>query len=345
MACICGFGARTPVGRTAFASAAAVRAAISMFNDHPYMIDQAGEPMVVAMDAFLAEEPAGAGRFLELGLSAAEEALGTLRGEEGIAKQLQILIGLPGQRPGLPEDLEDEILGGFQGHFPGARVEVVQCDHGGGLMALEEGWRRVGSGAASFCLVGGIDSYLAPETLEWLDAEEQLHSAANSWGFIPGEGAGFCLLCSARTAHQFALPVRGEILAAATAREANLVKTDSVCLGEGLTEAVRQAAAVLPDGARIEQTICDLNGEPYRGNEWGYALVRVGEHFADPTDFMTPADCWGDLGAASGPLFVMLALVAGLKGYAGGPHTMIFTGAETGERTAMLVRGGNQGGG
>jgi len=53
---------------------------------------------------------------------------------------------------------------------------------------------------------------------------------------------------------------------------------------------------------------------------------------------MTPADCWGDVGAASGPLFVMLAVVAGLKGYANGPHMMIFTAAETGERTAALIR-------
>jgi 3-oxoacyl-[acyl-carrier-protein] synthase-1 len=316
-----------------------------MFNDHPYMIDKNGMPMVVAMDAFMAEELAGPGRFLELGLSAAREALGSISGEEGILKKLQIVIGLPEQRPGLPEDLAAEVVRGFQEHFPGAQVEVLRCDHGGGLMALEQGWQRIARGTASFCLVGGIDSYLEPETLEWLDAEEQLHSAVNSWGFTPGEGAGFCLLCSERTAQQFALTVRGEILAAATAREINLIKTESVCLGDGLTEAIRQSAIGLPSGARIDKTICDLNGEPYRGNEWGYALVRAGEHFVDPTDFMTPADCWGDLGAASGPLFVMLALVAGLKGYAGGPHTMIFTGAETGERTALLVRGGNQGGG
>jgi 3-oxoacyl-[acyl-carrier-protein] synthase-1 len=331
------------VGRTAFASAAAVRAAISIFNDHPYMIDKAGDPMVVAMDAFLSAELTGPRRFLELGLSAAEEALGTLRGKQRIAQQLEILIGLPRQRTGLPDDLVNEIVHGFQEHFAKPRVEMVRCDHCGGLMALEEGWRRIANGTVSFCLVGGIDSYLEPETLEWLDAEGQLHSEANSWGFIPGEGAGFCLLCSERTAQQFGLPVRGEILFAVTARETNLIKTESVCIGEGLTEAIRKAALGLPPKTRINKTICDLNGEPYRGNEWGYSLVRVAEHFVDPTDFMTPADCWGDVGAASGPLLVILAAVAGLKGYANGPHTMIFTSAETGERTAALVRCGRHG--
>lgn len=341
MACICGFGARTPVGKTAFASAAAVRAAISMFNDHPYMIDKAGDPMVVAMDAFLPADMGGPGRFLELGLSAAEEAFEVLSGKKG-RPQPVILIGLPRQRVGLPADLDLEIVRGFQERFPEACVEVVQCDHSGGMMAIEEGWRRIGNGAASLCLVGGVDSYLEPEALEWLDAEDQLHSQTNSWGFIPGEGAGFCLLCSERTAHQYSLPVLGEILAAATAKETNLIKTESVCLGEGLTDALRKAATGLPPGSRIDNTICDLNGEPYRGNEWGYTLVRVGEHFVDPTDFMTPADCWGDVGAASGPLFVVLAVVSGLKGYANGSHTLIFTSAETGERSAALIRCGNQ---
>ena len=41
-------GASTPVGRCAWSSAAAVRAGISGFGQHPYMIDTAGEPMRVA---------------------------------------------------------------------------------------------------------------------------------------------------------------------------------------------------------------------------------------------------------------------------------------------------------
>jgi len=337
MACICGFGARTPVGGTAFASAAAVRAAISMFNDHPYMIDKAGDPMVVAMDSFLLADIAGARRFLSLGLPAAEEAIAAFSGKEGMLRP-DILIGLPRNRAGLPEHLTDEVVNGFKERFPEAHIEVVLCDHSGGLMALEEGWRRIEKGVASFCLVGGVDSYLEPETLEWLDENDQLHSESNSWGGIPGEGAGFCLLCSKHLAKQYNLPVWGEVLTAATTQEANLIKTECVCLGKGLTDAVRKTVMSLPPGTRVDNTICDLNGEPYRGDEWGYTLVRLSEYFTDPTDFMTPADCWGDLGAASGPLFVILAVVSSFKGYSNGLHTMLFTSAETGERTAALIR-------
>ena len=46
---IVALGACTPVGRDAWSSAAAVRAGISGFVQHPYMIDTAGEPMRAAI--------------------------------------------------------------------------------------------------------------------------------------------------------------------------------------------------------------------------------------------------------------------------------------------------------
>ena len=47
-ACIIGFGARTPVGESVWASVAAVRAGLCGFREHPRMIDSAGEPMRIA---------------------------------------------------------------------------------------------------------------------------------------------------------------------------------------------------------------------------------------------------------------------------------------------------------
>ena len=46
---IVSLGASTPVGRDAWSSAAAVRAGVSAFAEHPYMDDTAGEPMIVAI--------------------------------------------------------------------------------------------------------------------------------------------------------------------------------------------------------------------------------------------------------------------------------------------------------
>ena len=59
-AVIVAMGATTPLGRDAWASAAAVRAGISGFSQHPYMIDTAGEPMRAAIAPWLDIELGGA---------------------------------------------------------------------------------------------------------------------------------------------------------------------------------------------------------------------------------------------------------------------------------------------
>ena len=221
-------------------------------------------------------------------------------------------------------------------------METLSTGHSAGLMALERGWRKLQGGTEEFCLIGGIDSYLEPATLEWLEKCEQVHGAGphnNAWGFIPGEAAGFALLCRQETAQHHGLRVQAKVLAVATAREKNLIKTDAVCLGRGLTEAFQRVLENTPSpGAKVDQVICDMNGEAYRADEYGFTVARTSQRFVAAGDFQAPADCWGDVGAASGPLFLTLAATAGRKGYAKGPHALLWTSSESGERTAALVQ-------
>jgi 3-oxoacyl-[acyl-carrier-protein] synthase-1 len=224
---------------------------------------------------------------------------------------------------------------------PGGRLADVQFlanGHSAGLMALDAGCRLLQDGVAEFCLIGGVDSTLHPDTLEWIEDCDQLHKPANAWGLIPGEAAGFCLLCTGRSAERHGLPVLGKVVAVATAHEENRIKTDTVCIGKGLTDAVRKVLpAEAASGPIIDGIICDLNGEPYRADEFGFLMARTGEWFRNGPDFLAPADCWGDVGAASGPLFVALATVAASKGYAPGPYTLVWTSSERGERCAALI--------
>jgi 3-oxoacyl-[acyl-carrier-protein] synthase-1 len=92
-----------------------------------------------------------------------------------------------------------------------------------------------------------------------------------------------------------------------------------------------------PDGPRIDDIIGDMNGEPYRADEYAFAIVRTSRRFVDAGTFQAPADCWGDVGAASGPLFAVLATAAASRGYARGPHTLLWTSSESGERTALVL--------
>lgn len=341
-ACLLAVGARTSVGATGPATAAAVRAGMPLFKNHDFMIDRTGLPMVVAADAFLPPELQIGQRLQSLALSACQEAMAALAGNpRGSLPPISALIGLAEPRPGLDDaavaDLGQHLQHGLarQGHVGG--VHTTRQGHGAGLMAMGAALLRIRAGSDELYLAGGVDSYLEPETLEWLEETGQLHGVNNTWGFIPGEAACFWLLTSDATARKLGFEPQQWLRAVGVAREAMLIKTDTVCLGEGLSQAVALAAAGLPEGSLIDQGYADFNGEPYRGDELGYTLVRNRQHFADPAEFMTPADCWGDIGAASGPACVMLASQAARKGHAKGPRALACTSSEGGLRTAALT--------
>lgn len=340
---IVGVGARTPLGTCAASSAAAVRAGISVGGRHPHVIDSAGEPITVSRITYLPENLDGTARHLAMARPALAQALAPIGHLDGI--QVPVIVGLPSTRPGLPTSFEDDLRGGLAAGWDAAdrigEVSVITAGHAAGLMAMDAGMARIRDGKCEFCAIGGVDSYLEPETLEWLDANGQIHSAGdprNPRGFMPGEAAGFCLLASDQAVERHRLEAMSAILSVATAREKNLIKTESVCVGAGLTEAWRQALKSIPNGVRSDRLICDQNGEVYRADEFGFTVVRTSDRLADGGAFLAPAQFWGDVGAASGPLFAILAIAAGNRGYAKGPHTLLCTSSEGGERAAAILR-------
>ncbi|TIV63201.1 MAG: beta-ketoacyl synthase, partial [Mesorhizobium sp.] len=76
---IVGIGARTPLGFSAEASAAAVRAGISAIQDHPYMIDRVGERMKVTLDSGIDAALNGPDRAVAIAVGPALDALAPLR--------------------------------------------------------------------------------------------------------------------------------------------------------------------------------------------------------------------------------------------------------------------------
>ena len=82
---------------------------------------------------------------------------------------------------------------------------------------------------------------------------------------------------------------------------------------------------------------CDMNGAPYRADEFGFATLRTKEAFESASDFVAPADRWGDVSAASFPLSLILSSIAAKKAYSNGPYSFLWASSETGERGGALL--------
>lgn len=339
---ICALGSSTPVGRDAWASAAAVRAGISGFAQHPYMIDTAGEPMRVAIAPWLDIDLSGIERLTDLLFPAINQVLVPLSVETAKKPSIALSLGLPSPRPGLPADLQANLVKALAGKYQGvfAAVAAFPKGHAAGLLALEAASKKLLEGAFDACVVAGVDSHLEPETLEWLEECDQLHGAGplnNAWGFIPGEAAGAVLLVRQEYIERLRINPLARLIGLGSAFEPKRVKTETVCIGEGLTQAFRTALESLPTGVKVTDVYCDMNGEPYRADEYGFACLRTNQFFESASDFSAPADCWGDVSAAGGLLHLGLATIAGVKGYANGRYAFVWASSEGGERAASVL--------
>lgn len=340
---IIGIGARTPLGFGRAPSAAAIRCGISAIAEHPFMIDRFGMPMKVTCDAALDIGMTGPERLAALAIPALAEAVLPLA-DAGSSLRISLALSLGETRPGQDADTGDEVAellrAWLDARFLPARVLPWMGGHAGGILAIEAAARMIAEDRADLVLAGGVDSYLEPETLEWLDETEQLHSEDNIYGFCPGEAAGFVLMTAPGTARKLGLRPLLELAGCGSGIETNLIRTEDIVLGEGLSAAFREAgsAAGLAGDQRIDRILCDMNGERYRGNEYGFAALKATGLFRDAGDFEAPADCWGDVGAASGPLHVALIAEAESRGYSKGPLSLVWASSAAGQRGAAILR-------
>ena len=336
--CVLATGAFTAVGVTAQAAAAAVRAGISRFAEHESILDMTGDPAIVASPPVSRGDMPLEERLLEFIVGAFADATDAIPDPARLGS-LPIILALPEPRPGIDEQFGRRVAELLSRRLRGlGEIAVLPLGHAAGATALHQAGGIVRAGRHNWACVIGAASWITDETIRWLDQNRQLHALYNAWGFIPGEAAGCTLVSTLDCARKFAIRPLAILESIGLNVEEVPIKTDGVCLGWGLTKAVKSALAQVPEDVLVDAIYCDQNGETYRADEFGFLFARAGKRFRDPSQFEAPADCWGDVGAATLPLLLTLATQAAARGYASGTLSMLLSGSEGGHRGAVLVR-------
>lgn len=339
---VVGVGMITAVGLSAAETAASVRAATARFSETSLM-DKQFEPFTLAEVPEDGLPDLGKG-LADVGLTARETRLlrlATVALRECL-KALPPRQAPPGLCLSLPETGTTRALDGPRflqrfdqqvgGSFDVKRSDASHRGRAGGLAAIGQAGDAIRSGQAAFMLAGGIDTYRDLYVLGTLDMEQRVKSAANLDGFIPGEGAAVLLLSRQ---HAGGIPLAA-VSQVAVATETGHLYSEQPYRGDGLTIALQQLARSGAAAGPIQEVYSSMNGENHWAKEWGVAFLRNRGTFLPDHGMHHPADCYGDAGAACGPLMVGLAALGIKQGYRRSP-ALVYGSSDRGPRAALVV--------
>jgi 3-oxoacyl-[acyl-carrier-protein] synthase-1 len=158
-------------------------------------------------------------------------------------------------------------------------------------------------------------------------------------GFLPGEAAGFVLLETVRTARARGARIEAHLGAVALAEEDfdrfSRVAPSGKALQSATASCFQQWGA---QDAEVGVAVVNLNGDTFRSRDFGGALVRMAAAGL-PTGFRTvlPVDNFGELGAATGPVSLCLAVRSLVRRYARTQNLLVLLLDERRLRSALMV--------
>lgn len=333
---VLGTGLVTSVGLSAPASCAAFRAKLTNPTETRY-VDADGQ-WIMAHQVKLQQPWRGLDKLAQMASLAIDEALAGVPREEWPRIPLLLCVAEP-DRPGRTDGLDDRLYAGIEAAL-GTRFAPTSAivAHGrvGAAVALAQARTQLAKAGVSQVVVAAVDSLLSDATLTHYGQSDRLLTEGNSNGFMPGEAAGALLIgAPAGTA--------GELLCTGIgfAREPAPLGSGEPLRAEGLSQAIKAAVA---DAGRemheIDFRITDNSGEHYYFKEATLAIMRTLQVRKEEFDFWHPAECTGEVGAASGTTMVAAAKAALDKRYDRGRHILLHMANDAGQRAALVLQGG-----
>ena len=341
-------GMVTSVGFNSAQTAANVRAKVARFQGISF-VNESSDPFVAATIArdFLGELPEAIahrdyftrrrGLLLRLAGVALRDCLAVIRGRVVKPPLFYAIPEYENTQPINGDSLLDDLATLHPGVFDRTESKVSGRGRAGGLQALGEAIRTVQSRKTDFALVGASDSYVDMTILLTLDWYKRCKHESHPDSFVPGEGAGFLLICSREAAQKAGLEIIANVGPVAEGQEPGYWWwLDEPYLGEGLASTVQALLAAGAPPSPFKEVYSTMNGESYWAKEWGVTRIRNADAFAEKENMNHPAEFYGDPGAASGLLLVALAAIGQKKGYVESP-ALVYASSDFGGRAATWV--------
>jgi 3-oxoacyl-[acyl-carrier-protein] synthase I len=315
---LAGIGMVTPIGENFPMTAAAVRAGISQYMVSDYLAED-GQPVTMSL---VPDELFGSisleidegnyfsdqyERVIKMAVMALKEAVEPLK----LKKPLPLILAFPEQKiehgHTYPECLKTNLLAYEDLPLSRELMYSFYTGRAGGIEAVSMALRYLYDLGHEYVAIGGSDSYYQCPRLVELKDRQRLLTLTNSDGFAPGEGAAFVVLTRDKSK---AITFGGKIVGiyeSGTAQENGYIYGDSPYLGEALDVAVGQA--LRSSGlSTVDMIYSNMNGERYWAKELGVTMMRSLRGTGDGFRIEHPADCYGDIGTASAPVLMGLAM-------------------------------------
>ncbi|MGD8910147.1 MAG: hypothetical protein PVI92_12455 [Chromatiales bacterium] len=325
LACV---GAQTPLGLDAQSTVASHGGGIKRFTHNVFLRNQQqGEPFLIAelpfFDRFEISE-----RMIAMGRAALDEALQGVN--RPIESPLPVILSLPSLRPGFDRQQQVAVAKAIMQSLPcKAHADyhiLIEAAHCGGMHAAAMAQAIMQEKKQPLCLVGAIDSAMESEYLNWLAGLNRLSCEDKPHGLIPGEGAAFILFATREGLDTYGIRPLSKISGLYNTTEPKPWYTNVATMGEGLTEAI---LGILGENRRTGLCYADLNGENWRHEEWQFAFVRAGDYLQSPLEIRHPADSYGDTGAATSLLLIILASYSFKNSCENHASSLIWTASDT----------------
>lgn len=317
---ITGANSITAVGHDGRLTAASVRAGISRFTEYDEYLDAGDNPITVARIREIHDGWDTPQRMAGIAALCLEKLLEeSFRQGARRPSQIHLLLGVASEeRPG-PRYEESCLfpLRGIIGKWTDKPdLQIVPRGNASMAYSIEQAGRLIECNPGTLCIIGGVDSLIRTSTLNWFEKDGRLKSGSHGrhHGLIAGEAAGFIVIEDQALTEQTGRQILARIAGFGLAEEPVPRASGSLGRNSGLTEACHAALHGLEE-KEIRAVFNDLNGENSRAREWSMAEIRCFDKPDDNRRIWTPANCYGDIGAAGGVVLAGIVTQGFVRGW------------------------------